>query len=294
MTQQESQPARSRCDLLAFVHVRKTGGSTVDTILRQSFLGRHLRVRLGPDRALNPVASAREIARCRLVYWRLRCVSGHGIVPYADLQERYPNIRFFTFLREPLARCASDYQFRVVRGGLKTPFEQWIRSEYADNQQTRKLAGVPDANLAIQMLNQRVRFVGVLESFNESLVRLARWAEPSKLDIRYRAKNVASNNSLKKRLLADPKTRAMLAAANGEDVKLYQFVVNEYLPKSRREYGPQLAEDVATFVRNNRPLPVYPRQLPSMLAREVIYKPLAPLLRDRCNPDGPPARRRAA
>ena len=177
--------------MLAFVHIRKTGGSTVDMILRQSFGAGHFRIRLGRQRSANPIATANEIRRCRWIYWKMKCISGHGIVPHSDLDSLDPSLRYFTFLREPLTRCASDYQFRVVRGGLKQPFREWIRSDIATNQQTLKIAGVPSADAAIDVLRNKIGFVGLLERFEESLVLFEKWAADPSLDIRYRAKNVA-------------------------------------------------------------------------------------------------------
>jgi hypothetical protein len=269
--------------MLAFIHIRKTAGSTIDMILRQSFGMRHCRVRHGRRRAGRPVIAAREVRRCRWVYWGLECVSGHGIVPYSDLPALDNGMQYFTWLREPLTRCASDYQFRVVRGGLQQPFDEWINTDVARNQQTKKLAGTEDAAAAIEILEKRVGFVGLVERFDESLVMLRRWYQPRHLDIRYASKNVASDSSHKRRLLSQPATREKLADANREDLKLYQYVLEHTSPKQIRDYGAALQADVSEFVASNNPLPVLPRQLPSMLLREAVYKPLAPLLRDKSN-----------
>ena len=189
--------------MLGFIHIRKTAGSTIDMILRQSFGARHLRVRLGKHRSIHPVAASADLRRCRWICWHLEALSGHGIVPYSDLPSLFPTLRYFTFLREPLARCASDYQFRVTRGGLRQPFGAWVHSELAGNQQTRKIAGVPDAEAAIEILAKQIGFVGLVERFNESLVLWRHWAAAPVLDIRCRPKNVARDNTLKRQLLSD-------------------------------------------------------------------------------------------
>ena len=271
--------------MLAFVHIRKTAGSTVDTILRQSFGVRHCRVRHGKKRAANPVIVADELQRCRWVYWGMECVSGHGIVPHSDLETLYPNIRYFTFLREPLARCASDYQFRLQRGGMTRSFDEWIETDIARNHQTKKIGGADNAETAIEILNSRMGFVGIGERFNESIVIFKRWVADPRLDIRYKSKNVAKDSSIKKRLLNNPATRAMLIAANEEDLKLYQYVRDTVFPKQIAEYGESFQDDVREFEADNDPLPVLPRQLFSILVRELVYKPLAPALRNRSNPD---------
>lgn len=269
--------------MLAFVHIRKTGGSTVDMILRQSFGAGHFRIRLGRDRSVNPIATAEEIRRCRWIYWRMRCISGHGIVPHSNLEAVGKPIRYFTFLREPLTRCASDYQFRVTRGGMRKPFKEWVRSEFAGNQQSLKIAGQPDADAAIEMLRTKVGFVGLLERFDESLVMFKQWTNSNALDIRYRAKNVSSYSSIKTRLLADPKTLSLLREVNQEDLKVYRYVTEEMYPRAVASFSGDLAAAVRGFRRANQPPAVYPRQLGSIMLRELIYKPLAPMLRDQSN-----------
>ncbi|HUS40636.1 MAG TPA: sulfotransferase family 2 domain-containing protein [Pirellulales bacterium] len=278
--------------MLAFIHIRKTAGSTIDMVFRQSFGMGHCCVRHHRARAAAPVITAAELDRCRWIYRRMKTVSGHGIVPYSDLHLADPEIRFFTFLRDPIARCASDYQFRVQRGGMRMPFERWITTDIARNQQTKKLAAVEDAAAAIASFDSRISFVGLVERFNASLVLLRKWSQIPQLDIRYRSKNVAKDVSIKDRLLNGPDTREMLIEANQEDQKLYDYVAEEVYPRQVQAYGESLAADVQLFEATNAPLPVYPRQLMSMLLRELVYKPLVPVIHDKTNP--PPQGQRAA
>jgi hypothetical protein len=178
-------------------------------------------------------------------------------------------------LREPVQRCASEYQYRVRNGGLTQPFEQWIQTEIAQDRMTQMLAGKPDADAAIEMLERRVGFVGLVERFDESLIMWRRWLGDAQLDIRYRSKNVAADNSIKRRLLNDPVSRARLEEANRLDLKLYEYVVSSVYPRQVQQYGPTLAEDIEQFTASNqRPNP-YPRQLPSLVLRKMIYRPLA-------------------
>ena len=276
--------------MLAFVHIRKTGGSTVDTILRQSFGLKHFRLRLGPHRAVNPIASANEVLRCRWIYWRMKSLAGHGIVPHSNLRKLSDSLRYFTFLREPVARCASDYQFRVDRGGLQQPFEEWVRTEYAANQQTLKIGGERNADKAIEMLHNEIGFVGILERFDESLVMLKQWVNLPEFDIRYRAKNVAARSSIKSRLLADPRALSLLREVNQEDIKLYRYALEEIYPKTVSQFSGDLENAVCDFRRNNQPRQVLPRQIGSILVLEGIYKPIATMLSNQCNATELPVR----
>jgi hypothetical protein len=199
-------------------------------------------------------------------------------VPHSDLHWAYPDIRFYTFLRDPLARCASEYQYLVHRNNLAVPFSQWIETEPTRNRMTKRLCGRDDVDAALSIIQQRVGFVGLTERFDESLVLLRSWLEDPALDIRYRSKNVMRDNRIKDQLLDRGQTREKLILANQEDLRLYHHVVRHIYPQQVRKYGPTLSVDVERFQAGNvRPRP-FPRQLASLLLREMVYKPLAPTL----------------
>ena len=139
----------------------------------------------------------------------------------------------------------------------------------------KKICGFSDAARAIDTLKNDVGFVGIVERFHESLVLLRQWMNCEKLDIRFRPKNVMSDNSIKQAVLRDADCREAMIDANREDVRLYSYVREHIYPNQKKSYGPTLAEDVERFAESNRPGPRYPRQLTSLFLRELIYKPLA-------------------
>ena len=276
--------------MLAFVHMRKTAGSTLATILRQSFLSRHCDVRVRRERqAFDPIVDPDELRRLLFCYRNVKSIAGHGIVPFVNLEAVFPRIRYYTFLRKPLDRCASDYQFRVQRGGLTLPFEDWIKLPYARNHQARKLSANGRAETAIETLFSKIEFVGMTERFHESLVMFRHWSESTQqglpsIDIRYRPKNVAKDNNIKKQLLENAKTRRQLSEANREDLELYSAAA-ELFARQRVAYGGGLDADVHGFEVANQPISQYPRQVFSMLKREVLYKPMAGPLSNLHNPE---------
>jgi len=101
-----------------------------------------------------------------------------------------------------------------------------------------------------------------------------------------------TDSNIKRQLLDDPATRAKLEEANREDSKLYQHVVDNVYPGQVQQYGPTLTADLEAFASSNSQFRLYPRELPSLILRKAVYRPLA-LRIAGVHPDGT-ARRRAA
>ena len=232
----------SRADLIAYVHVMKTGGQTMCDILRQSFPGRHC------DLQARGAATADDLRFARRFYPRLRSIAGHGVVPLGDLASACDSIRYFVFLRDPVERCVSHYQYRRNKDET-SDFEPWL-AKHA-NYQTRFLCRtsdsgetwpVADAARAIDAIERHVGFVGLQERFDESLVLLARWIGDPDFDVAYRARNVASTSAVRRQILGDPRTVEMIRAQHVEDEKLYPPRARRRVPAAgravRRERSP--------------------------------------------------------
>ncbi len=265
--------------MLAFIHIEKAAGTTITTILRQSFGLSHCDLTSWHAyRQEYAAPSATDLKRALLFYPKLQSVSGHIVVPHCGYEEVCPDIRYYTFLRDPLKRCASHYQHQVQTMEKEPPpFEEWIQQEVYHNFMTKKLAVSGRADDAIEALESRVGCTGLVERFDESLMLLRRWADVPQFDIRYQPQNVAPRDEIKKYLLRDESTRKAMIETNQEDLKLYNHVVYELFPRQLAEYGPSLQADLDAFHRTNAPSPLYPRQLPSLVYRHAIYRPAARL-----------------
>jgi Galactose-3-O-sulfotransferase len=266
-----------REDLLAHVHVMKTGGQTTCDILRQSFPGRHC------DIQAEWVVTRADIDLARRFYPRLRSISSHMVRPTDELVAEFPRIRFFVFLRDPVKRCVSHYQYRRSKGET-SDFEPWLAG--CANYQVRFLCrtsgildpcgGVADGNHAIELLERNVGFVGLQERFDESLVLLRRWVDDPDLDIAYRSRNVASAPDTSRQLFGNPRTMELIESAHHEDRKLYRHARDFIYHRQVEAYGPTLAEDVAAL---RAALPAPQRRVPARvlasIRRGLIYKPYA-------------------
>jgi hypothetical protein len=227
--------------MLAHVHIEKTAGQTIRAILRKNF---------GPDHCDlfndggDPQREWKWTARC---YPRLRSIAGHAVGPTPAFERYFRGARYYTFVREPLRRCISHYQFVLQAGVRCGPFREWVQSN-ADHQ-TRMIAGEPDADKAIEMLQTKFGFVGLVERFNESLLLWRRWTGLPQIRIGYRSVNVARCNGVRAKVFSDVSNRALIRELHQQDAKLYRYVVEELYPRQVAAYGEPLDEDVRSFAQ---------------------------------------------
>jgi len=265
--------------MLVFIHINKTAGSTVRYILRSSFGLYHCEAEPWHAQWTDPPFSIQDLRRLRKLYPRLESIAGHRITGYVDLQDNGTELKYFTFMRDPLKTCASRFQHNVqYRKKKNLVFEEWIQRDWPRNHQTKMIAGVADVDKAIQFIQDKKIFVGLTERFDESMV-LLKALVANDLNISFKRVNVANNNTLAQNLLSTESTRQMLIEANQADLELYNFVKEELYPAYQREYGPNLETDVVTY-QLNRDNSFNKLNLNlSRVKQYLIYKPLLYLYR---------------
>ena len=131
--------------MLVFVHINKTAGSTVRYILRSSYGSRHCDVEPWRGRWDEQPFSAADLRRVRRFYPHLASIAGHRITGHVDLDDEGTKLAYFTFLRDPVALCASRFQYHVDhRGKRDLVFDDWIERDWLRNAQTTRIAGIPE------------------------------------------------------------------------------------------------------------------------------------------------------
>lgn len=219
---------------LVFLHIPKTGGTTLAAVINRRFDGAQTYSIKGADidggvarlRALPPEQAA-----------AIRLLKGHQ--SFGLHQCLAPGARYVAMLRHPVGRVASHYNYLLSNPGhamyprLKQSgcdLAQYAGSRMfpdLDNGQTRLLAGVwddrplgeTDLQRAIANIEQHFAWVGLMERFDESLVQLG--LNLGWLDVRYRKRNVSERASAS---LVDDRARAAILAANELDLQLYDYV----------------------------------------------------------------------
>jgi hypothetical protein len=267
--------------VLVFIHINKTGGNTVSHILRSSYGLRHCQVE--PWGApwptwTDPPFSTDDLQRLRKFYPNLRSIAGHRIFGYIDLHENGDDVRYFTFMRDPLKSCTSRFQYKIQVSKKNLVFEKWIQQDSSRNHQTKWIAGVADVSEAIRIIRAKNIFVGLTERFDESMV-LLKALMANDLNISYKRVNVARTNAIKERLLESERTRQMLMEAQQADLELYRYVKEELYPTYQQEYGSSLEADVARYRQTRSNSFNYWNLTLCRLKHYMFYKPLLNLYR---------------
>jgi hypothetical protein len=273
--------------MYAFVHIDKTGGRTVRAMLRNSLGTGHCEIRTPyARRPADPndrsvYVTAADLHRVRRIYRGLRGIAGHNVKPYSDLQSEAPDLRYFTFLRDPVQRWLSHYKNKAGQYG-REDFERWAAATWTHDFQTRTLAGEADAGRAIELLERQVGFVGLTEAFDESLLMLGQWLGEPGYRPEYRAVNRLEDKSRRRDesrartdlgYLEEPAVRARLEQINAVDRQVYDWAVRQRFERQRAAYRGDLAADVAAMRARNRDLGEWTEPLSSRLLRNWVYKP---------------------
>jgi hypothetical protein len=183
--------------VIVFTHIGKTGGTTLDHIIRVAakVLGkRACRPRVRRESSLSPSERNQELLHLDLIendeLSGCDYVAGH--FPFG-IHGRLPRpCLYITLLRDPVARLLSNVRFGLDRG----KWERDVRVDalieqgrLIDNMQTRQIAGIAERDtpctsetLAAAMENLRSHYaiVGVTERFDDmlkTLITLLGWPD---------------------------------------------------------------------------------------------------------------------
>ncbi len=226
--------------MIVCLHIPKTGGTSFNVILENSFGIRNCHTNQ-TDRSTFTQADLNFARKC---YPGMRSLVGHNLVDPGQL--KVSNAFFMTILREPIARVISHFQYSVQNGHNQKSFAETLRaSENLENLQVKLIAGGSDLDKAKRFL-ERCAFVGLTEKFDLSLRVLERLS-PWKLKLNYERRMVARGNELKDSLKRDERMIELAREYNKLDIELYEFAVNEVFPRLCQKAGVNPAEKVPSY-----------------------------------------------
>lgn len=214
--------------MLAFLHIPKTGGSTVRSILRRNFFLRHFDVYpLGNES--DPI-QPRDLRWARLVHPGGRAMSSHWFRGDTDFAGAGIEADLFTILRDPVELSVSWYQFRLRKGRDALDRDAFFSRRGLANLQTRRIAGEVNLQRAIDLIEERFAMVGLQRRFDESLILLRDALPAYDLDVRYQVRNRSENRTVEKELFADTNFIDALRERNETDFALCRYVEERFFP----------------------------------------------------------------
>jgi hypothetical protein len=237
--------------LLCFIHIERAGGTTLHHILRNNYLSfATLTPSLWSNEA-DAVVTAQEIRG--LLRWLpfMKGFGGHSTRLYAGYEEATSHpVKYFTFLRHPVARYLSHFRYQVDTMGLPWSLEAFLDEPRFANFMTNRIAGRPDLARAKELLRTRCTFVGLTERFDESLLLLQEALNLPDLDVRYERQNEgksAGESTVGAAPLDDHEILERVQSRNELDLELYDFAANVLFPDYVSRYGADLERDRARF-----------------------------------------------
>ena len=255
--------------MICFIHLGKTAGSTFKNVLRRSFGFHHCDAVAAADDGIFRDSDLRLAQRMYCGLWSL--CSHHFQDPVHTLSTP---LDYVTFLRDPVQRTASRYQHmvRALHKGRYTSvpdFEEWIQT-CARNFQIRQISGGEDVDSALKIIGEKFLFVGLTEQYEASLQAFATLS-PWPVNTRQEKRNVAPDNSIKRKLVDDPATRRLIEEATKADRELYNRVRDELFPVQ--------LERAAAIARDRGPRVAPDRYRASRLFTNFVYRPAVKLKR---------------
>lgn len=234
-----------------FLHIPRTAGTTLNSILKNAF----------PPEAILSIYNKNdyETNRCQSLEFlkSITLIIGHLLLENTNPPKFYGMpVRVFTFLREPVARLASEYDFLrsweanhlySFLNENNVSFKEYIRSQErclfyrGKNFMTRCISGrnfmddpYPEESLeyAKETLEKNFTFFGIQERFFESLVMLGDILGIS--NILHEKRNALKEEA---RTCLDEEDITLARQMNAADIELYKFAL-ELFDKRIAALGP--------------------------------------------------------
>lgn len=268
------EQASDNRDILAFCHIIKTAGTSYTDLLKDNFGPSHLNVE--PHQS-NEIYTLRELERdLRYMPW-LKSLAGHGLRPYVDYGQFNHRLKWITWFRDPVARLISGYQHGVEKNGLKTPFRTWLQEPGHRNLHVYFLTGdTDDLQGAKEILISKDIFVGFVEQFDQSLVRLQNQFPAHQLDMHYtkRSNTAISANTAKNIYQNIDQYKDLIHENTGLDVELYQWALERRIQLDKSINETQSAPSGSSGDIHKNKISRKANFWTSTLIRQLLYKPM--------------------
>jgi len=258
--------------IICFSHIPKTAGTTINLLLRRYFGYKLIAVEHRARK--NQVTYQLDDLKIDLkLHPPCKCITGHTLKPFVNFHDLEKKMFWVTFLRKPEKRFISHYIHQKTSGISKfdLDFIEWGRTYHRSNWMVRMIAGEESLSKAIDILEEKFRFVGLVELFDESMELFTNIFDLDGFNLNYKNKKmVVRNNALKEEIYHNyPKYESYILEQNNLDIELYRYVKDTIWSRQIIEFP--LTKNMTK--NNNRSIKEQSNLLAFKLYRNMIYKP---------------------
>ncbi len=236
-----------------FVHVERAGGTTLHRLLQHLFPS-YLSLRPWWCWANEPenAVGREELAAFRRWLPGLARVGEYTTRSWnVDRQVGGREVLRMTFLRDPIARYMSHFNYQRVRMGLPWSIDRFVAEERFSNYYTKRYAGRFDVDEAKRVLDEDFEFVGLTDQFDESLLLLRHALARRDLSVQYERENaLGEEDVIRFDDLSSVQQRAV-EDANRLDLELVEYGRASVFARQVRDYPSDLEADLERFRREN-------------------------------------------
>lgn len=231
----------------------KTAGTTLHYIFRNNFGYNYVEVQ-------KKIFTKDDLRTLLSINKNIRAIGGHSLRSVDNLDEVCPDLKYITFLRDPVNRFLSHYNHGKIYKHHNMSLEERIRMPGEANYQTKFILGKKglkerefmgsedDARKAKRILERDFKFVGIVEEFDESLILMKKALNLN--IIAYEKKNIMKKKYTIKNKISDYLMQK-IKEVNKLDYELYNFVKNELYEPQKIMYGDNFIEDLRNFKQFN-------------------------------------------
>ena len=263
-------------NILAFCHIIKCSGTTLSSILRRNYGINQLSALPKPN---CDIYGEEEFNRDMKIFPFTKSITGHCLRPYIYYGSRDKDLLWFTWLRDPLSRLISGYQHSIEKGGRSISFEDWLQEPLHKNLQVFFLTGSEtDLQGAKDVIAEKMKFVGLVERFDESLILFKDIFGLDGLNIDYpHISNAAKKGKIATDIYSTIGKYTDLIEYNiSLDKQLYKWFIEKIYPGYVNNFGEtRLVGEVRdAFPRAQIPTTERVCEFSNNFLRRFIYKPI--------------------
>jgi hypothetical protein len=163
------------------------------------------------------------------------------------------NLHYITFLREPVARYLSHFNYQKNVKKVNWTLEEFIEEKRFENFMTVRIAGISDIATAKKHIDEKFSFVGLIEYFDESLVLMRNELKLKDFRMAYEKQNKGTVGMYSGRNgVIDASIMEKIRQKNDLDLILYEYVRDKVYPNYKERFTGNLKNEVSMVRQMSR------------------------------------------